>query len=136
MMKIKIGLLILVALVIAAVVTCPSKHDHKTALAAVVKEYMDMKDAEVAAANPDGGLSPRYNHDKFEELSRLDIMNMGFDQLLEVNDYYVFSVGMMPNPQGYQRVSVGVFGHVFTPSIEDISRAAKRREDAVKIPRA
>lgn len=131
----KIGIVALLVVVIAAVVTCPNKFDHKVALTDVVREYQEMKDAERKSANPEGGISPRYNHDKFSEFSRIDIMNMGFEAMLEIDNYYLFSVGYMPNPQGKQRVSFGIFGKVFTPSLDDIDRSVKKKSEAIKIER-
>lgn len=52
------------------------------------------------------------------------IGGFALDQMLTVNNHFVYSEGIFMNFNGEKKtISVGVFGHVFTVSKKDIDKA-------------
>ena len=115
MKKFLIALLVLVGIGAVAVVTCPNKEAHKDAIHAVVKEKID----EEMTAGADGSLAGI--------LSGIgsSVSEWIIDKGLTVDNHFVYSVGKFNTGQEVKTVSVGVFGHVFTFSKEDLDQALK-----------
>lgn len=104
---------------IAAIVTCPGRDAHREAVAEVVKH--------AAAAAADG-------HDDawgmIGSIISSRLTDAVVDQVLEVDNYMVCSVGSVTFRGKRRNVSLGVFGHVFTFDADDLERALNRGSDA------
>lgn len=104
---------ILVAVVVLAVVTCPDKRDHKDAIMSVINERISEEiggDDGWAALGATLGTS---------------VSEWVLDKGLYVDNYFVCSIGKFNTGKEYKRVSVGVFGHVFTFSKDDVDEVLK-----------
>ena len=112
MKKFLIFLLVLLGIGAVAVVTCPDKEAHKEAIKNVIKEAI----SEELGASSESDLSG--------VLSSLGSSVSGWilDSSLSVENHFVYSVGKYTGGKEPQTVSVGVFGHVFTFSKEDLKR--------------
>lgn len=112
MKKFLIVLLVLLGIGAVAVVTCPDKEAHKDAILNVVKEKID---EEVSAGS---------QNDLSNILSGIGSSVSGWiiDKGLTVENHFVYSVGKFNSGKEEKTVSVGVFGHVFTFSKEDLER--------------
>ena len=113
MKKLLIALLVLLGIGAVAVVTCPDKEAHKDAIQNVIKEKID----EELSAGSDDSLNGI--------LSGIGSSVTGWiiDKGLTVENHFVYSVGKFNTGQEVKTVSVGVFGHVFTFSKEDMDKA-------------
>ena len=120
MKKLKRTLIVIVVIVVAAagaaLVTCPDKQAHKDAILAVVNEKIDEE-----LQTDDAGL---------QVLSSLfgtigsGIAGRVIENRLVVENHFLWSTGKIKDFDGdYQLVSVGVFGHIFTFSKEDLDKA-------------
>ena len=114
MKKFLIFLLVVLGIGAVAVVTCPDKDAHKDAIQNVIKEAINDE-----MGGSDNGLSGI--------LSSLGSSVSGWvlDSSLSVENYFVCSVGKFTGGKEPEVVSVGVFGHVFTISKEDIKAALR-----------
>ena len=112
MKKFLIFLLVVLGIGAVAVVTCPDKEAHKEAIQNVVKEALD-DEIDTNAENSLGAV-----------LSTLGSSVSGWiiDKGLTVENHFVYSVGKFSDGKEPKTVSVGVFGHVFTFSKEDLKR--------------
>lgn len=111
MKKFLIALACLAALAGIAAVTCPDKQAHKDAIMSVVNEKinesLDPSDLSI-----------------FAESLGTALVGIVLENRLTVKNYFVFSTGALRDLDDLSRtVSVGVFGHVFTFSKEDLDRA-------------
>lgn len=118
MKKLIITLLILLGIGAVAVVTCPDRQAHKEAIMSLVNEsindelHTDDKDAQALSA-------------LFGSIGS-SVAGYFLDNRLTVKNYFVFSVGELKDLEGVdQKVSVGVFGHVFTGGKEQLKKAIK-----------
>ena len=113
MKKFLIFLLVVLGIGAVAVVTCPDKDAHKDAIQNVVKEAL----ADEVNTTADNGLSGI--------LAGLGSSVSGWiiDKGLTVENHFVYSVGKFSDGKEPKTVSVGVFGHVFTFSKEDLKNA-------------
>ena len=116
-MKKVITVLVLVALVCAvAVVTCPDKQAHQDAIMSVVNEKINdelqTEEADLQALSAwVGSLGST-------------LASSVVDNRLTVKNHFLWSSGEFKDLEGNSsRVSVGVFGHVFTFDREDLDRA-------------
>ena len=120
MKKAIVTLLVLLAVAGVAVVTCPDKQAHKDAIMAVVNEKIE---EEIGKTSEEG--------EKDDLASLLSgIATIGshvggwyLDSNLTVKNHFVYSVGYLRSGGEDNQVSVGVFGHVFTFSKEDLDQA-------------
>ena len=112
MKKFLIFLLVVLGIGAVAVVTCPDKDAHKDAIQNVVKEAL----ADEVNAGEDNGLSGI--------LTGIGSSVSGWiiDKGLTVENHFVYSVGKFSDGKEPKTVSVGVFGHVFTFSKEDLKK--------------
>ena len=116
MKKCLIVLLVLLGIGAVAVVTCPDKAAHKDAIQSIVKEKIE-EELKVDAENGLGGLLSGIGSSVSEWI---------IDKGLTVENHFVYSVGKFNTGEEIQTVSVGVFGHVFTFSKEDLDQALKQ----------
>ena len=114
MKKFLIALLVLLGIGLVAVVTCPKKDAHKDAIQAVVKEKIDEEMNKSASENNLGGILSGIGSSVSEWI---------IDKGLTVENHFVYSVGKFNTGKEVKTVSVGVFGHVFTFSKEDLDKA-------------
>lgn len=114
MKKFIVFLLVLFAIAAVAVVTCPDRQSHKEAIMSVFNQKIN----EIASQNTDD-----------EDLALFGaalgstVLEYAIDNRLTVNNHFVYSTGELLKSDGPERVSIGVFGHVFTFSKEDLDRA-------------
>lgn len=113
-----ITLVALLAVAGVAVVSCPDKEDHKEAVMAVVNEKINDELAVSSEEDMDiagllGGIASLGSH----------VGGWLLDNNLTVKNHFVYSVGYLNTGDGPQQISVGVFGHVFTFSKEDLDQA-------------
>ena len=113
MKKFLIFLLVVLGIGAVAVVTCPDKDAHKDAIQNVVKEAL----ADEVNAGEDNGLSGI-----FAGIGS-SVSGWIIDKGLTVENHFVYSVGYLRSGGEDNQVSVGVFGHVFTFSKEDLDQA-------------
>ena len=116
-MKKIITVLVLIALVCAvAVVTCPDKQAHQDAIMSVVNEKINdglqTEEADLQALSAWVGTLGS------------TLVSSIVDNRLTVKNHFLWSSGEFKDLEGNSsRVSVGVFGHVFTFDREDLDRA-------------
>ena len=122
-MKKLLFLVLLAALVVGAVVTCPDKKAHKEALADTFAEYASYKIDE----NKDNGLSDVLNEGlkALRKVGGDKVVEATLSQFLEVDNYYVLSIGRLKQGSEKKLISIGLFGHVFTPTSSMIDNALK-----------
>lgn len=122
-MKKILFLVILAAVVVGAVVTCPDKKAHKEALADTFAEYASYKIDE----NKDNGLSDVLNEGlkALRKVGGDKVVEATLSQFLEVDNYYVLSIGRLKQGSEKKLISIGLFGHVFTPTSSMIDNALK-----------
>lgn len=113
MKKFLILLLILVAIGAVAVVTCPDRLAHKDAVMSVVNEKIN---EEITPEKNGEGLAV------FGSALSSSIIEYALDKHLTVKNHFVYSEGFLMRDGSSERLSVGVFGHVFTFSKEDLDR--------------
>lgn len=118
MKKVLIALLILLGVGAVAVVSCPDRQDHKDAIMEVVSGAIS---DELQTTDKDSqGISA------FLGSLGSNVAGYLLDNRLTVKNYFVFSVGELKDLDGVdQKVSVGVFGHVFTGGKEQLKKAIK-----------
>lgn len=126
-MKKILFLVILAAVVVGAVVTCPDKKAHKEALADTFAEYASYKIDE----NKDNGLSDVLNEGlkALRKVGGDKVVEATLSQFLEVDNYYVLSIGRLKQGGEKKLISIGLFGHVFTPTSSMIDNALKGQKD-------
>ncbi len=126
-MKKLLFLVLLAALVVGAVVTCPDKKAHKEALADTFAEYASYKIDE----NKDNGLSDVLNEGlkALRKVGGDKVVEATLSQFLEVDNYYVLSIGRLKQGSEKKLISIGLFGHVFTPTSSMIDNALKGQKD-------
>ena len=112
MKKFLFFLLVVLGIGAVAVVTCPDKDAHKDAIQNVVKEAL----ADEVNAGEDNGLSGI-----FAGIGS-SVSGWIIDKGLTVENHFVYSVGKFSDGKEPKTVSVGVFGHVFTFSKEDLKK--------------
>lgn len=112
-----IALASVIVLAGVAIVTCPDKQDHKDAIMAVVNEKIN-DSMGVSSSPEEDGIALIFSSIGSGIVGRL------IDNRLNVRNNFVFSVGEIQLTDGRtERLSVGVFGHVFTMSKEDLDKA-------------
>ena len=100
-----------VALLVTAVLTCPDKQAHKDAILSVIKERLkeDMSDADPGWAMLGQSIG--------SSLSSL-VLETG----LTVENHFIYSVGKYDLDSEKKRISLGLFGHVFTIRKKDLDK--------------
>lgn len=121
-----LGLLgFIVAIVVVMFITCPSDGDHRREVRALgektVKLYAAKQNNIIVS-----GMAMTFGD---------DLVDMIISQLLEVDNYGVVSIGRLENPKNpskSQVISVGVFGHVFTASPDELIDGLSSKLKGVK----
>ncbi len=109
--------ILLVVLAGVGVVTCPDKQAHKDAIMSVINEKIN-ESVSKDSSEGDEGIA------LFASSLGSGIVGYVLDNRLTVKNYFVFSTGELNKLDGTsERLSVGVFGHVFTFSKEDLDKA-------------
>ena len=113
-----IAAIVAVALLGIAVVTCPDKQAHKDAILAVINEKLN-ENIQKNTKDGDEGLAV------LGASLGTSISGWILDSGLTVDNKFVYSVGKFNTGKEIKKVSVGVFGHVFTFSKEDVDKILK-----------
>lgn len=109
--------ILLVVLAGVGVVTCPDKQAHKDAIMSVINEKIN-ESVSKDSSEGDEGIA------LFASSLGSGIVGYVLDNRLTVKNHFVFSTGEINKLDGTsERLSVGVFGHVFTFSKEDLDKA-------------
>ena len=109
--------ILLVVLAGVGVVTCPDKQAHKDAIMSVINEKIN-ESVSKDSSEGDEGIAI------FASSLGSGIVGYVLDNRLTVKNHFVFSTGEFNKLDGTsERLSVGVFGHVFTFSKEDLDKA-------------
>lgn len=105
------GIVIAVVIAFALTVTCPSREQHCEAVAGEIS----------AAISQSSGASGFWG--MFSNIFASGVVNMAVSQFLDVDNYYLFSIGTI-NIEGKSRaVSFGMLNHVFTFDNDYIQQA-------------
>ena len=112
MKKFLIFLLVVLGIGAVAVVTCPDKEAHKDAILNVVKEAL-ADEVNTGSENDLSGILAGIGS---------SVSGWIIDKGLTVENHFVYSVGKFANGDEPKTVSVGVFGHIFTFSKEDLKK--------------
>lgn len=113
MKKFIIFLLVLLAVAAVAVVTCPDRQAHKDAIMSIVNERIN----EVMWQDENSDLA------LLGSAIGSSVASYALDNRLTYKNHFVYSTCEINREDGPWRLSVGVFGHVFTFSKEDLDRA-------------
>ena len=117
MKKLFIAIVVLLAIAGIAVLTCPDKAAHKEAIMSVINEKIN-ESVGKDTAEGDEGIAV------FASSLGSGIIGYVLDNRLSVKNHFVFSTGEIRHLDGEtERLSIGVFGHVFTFSKEDLDKA-------------
>ena len=117
MKKLFIAIVVLLAIAGIAVLTCPDKAAHKEAIMSVINEKINESIGKEADEG-DEGIAV------FASSLGSGIIGYVLDNRLSVKNHFVFSTGEIRHLDGEtERLSIGVFGHVFTFSKEDLDKA-------------
>ena len=109
--------ILLVVLAGVGIVTCPDKQAHKDAIMSVINEKIN-ESVSKDSSEGDEGIA------LFASSLGSGIVGYVLDNRLTVKNHFVFSTGELNKLDGTsERLSVGVFGHVFTFSKEDLDKA-------------
>jgi hypothetical protein len=109
---------VVVALLGIAVVTCPDKQAHKDAILSVINEKLN-ENIQKNTKDGDEGLAV------LGASLGTSISGWILDSGLTVDNRFIYSVGKFNTGKEIKKVSVGVFGHVFTFSKEDVDKILK-----------
>lgn len=113
-----IALLIACVLLGVMVVTCPDREAHRQAIVGSTREWVgEQVDQRDMGSNLLGEL--------FKWLTGKGA-NMAIEQVLVVDNHFIYSTGKFAVGAEPKTVSVGLLGHVFTFSKEDISQALRQ----------
>ena len=113
-----IAAIVAVALLGIAVVTCPDKQAHKDAILAGINEKLN-ENIQKNSKDGDEGIAA------LGASLGTSISGWILDSGLTVDNKFVYSVGKFNTGKEIKKVSVGVFGHVFTFSKEDVDKILK-----------
>ena len=115
--KILIILAVIIGLVAIAAITCPEKKDHSDAIMNAIKGAL-AEQVEEEKSNFEDNSEFLYGLTGIAE----GFMGQIFDKVLVVKNRFVYSEGFVPDGENMKKVSVGVFGHVFTVSKDDVRK--------------
>ena len=118
-----IGLiLVLAAMAIGLMATCPTEQDHREAITKEMNRFIkESTDNQGDAWGIIGNIISQ------------KIVGVVVDNLIEVDNYGVCSVGSITFKGKTHRVSFGILGHVFTFDADDIQRALENGSNASDI---
>lgn len=111
-------LLIFIILSAVCAFTCPDKDAHKEALTEMMDEILNQEISEgLGIIGTDLSL--------FDSLLGTEIGEWTIDSVLDVKDYFLFSIGYITYDGEKHPVSFGIFNHVFTPDKELAAKLAE-----------
>ena len=113
-MKKLLGLVCLVVIAAAMVVTCPDKNAH---MDAIRNEFSMAIDDIMADDVKSEGANAAY---QFVKSLALPLLETVWKNKLDYSNYFVLSTTAVKDEEEEKTVSVGVFGHVFTFDREDV----------------
>ncbi len=114
--KILLGVLVVIALALFTLAaTCPSRQDHQEAVKAEVNRLL-----EKATEGSDNDF-----FSAFGKMFTTSITSMAVDQMLDVHNYVLWSVGEVHYAGHTKKVSFGILNHVFTFDADDLENAMK-----------
>lgn len=111
MKKFGILIIILVLIALVGVATCPDRQAHEEAISEVIDNYVKDKNASEAT-----DLLSSFCNSLETKLVRLVM-----EENLEVENYFVCSIGRIEWEGEEKVVSVGLLGHIFTAKEEQIA---------------
>lgn len=122
-MKKLIGLAIFVGLIVLLYSTCPEKKDHTEALSDSVTQII-------------GEQVPGFDVSLLNSIPGIEgVLSLVGDNFVDVDNYFLFSLGRMDLGGEEQVVSLGICGHVFTFNDKIVKEGAslyERGADALK----
>lgn len=107
----KIILGVLVALLIIMSLTCPGAAEHKEAVSHEIREMT----ADVTEDDNPLGM--------FGKMVVSEMATLAVNRILDVEDYFFFSIGTIHYGDSSHTVSFGIFNHVFTFDAEYIGQS-------------
>ncbi len=114
--KVLLGVLVVIALILFTLAaTCPSRQDHEEAVKKEVSRLI-----EKSTENSGNDL-----FSTFGKMFASGLTNIAVEQLLDVHNYVLWSVGEVHYGGHTKNVSFGIFNHVFTFDADDLERAMK-----------
>ncbi len=114
--KLLLSLLVVVALIVFTLVaTCPSRQEHQEAVKKEVNRLLEKSIDE----NDNGFFSA------FGKMFTTSLTSMVIDQMLDVHNYVLWSVGEVHYTGHTKKVSFGILNHVFTFDADDLENAMK-----------
>lgn len=111
-----------------AAMTCPDKEAHRKALLEQANSYVDEKVDEAVGTKGIGGAIGK-GLKAVKQAVGSPAASLLINEKLEVDDYGIVSIGKLKKGGKKQMVSVGVYGHVFTPSNEMIDDALNKNKN-------
>lgn len=109
---------LLLALACVCVITCPDRNAHSEALRDLLNDILMSEVSAGAETGDDKGIAALVTAVGTEFGGRV------IDNLLKVDNYFVFSVGRIPYDGSLHVVSIGVMNHIFTVSQEQVAEKA------------
>ena len=119
-MKKTFSFIVVIAIIMVSVMTCPQKEAHKDALMKLVDSALDSELYKHANTDEEKGFA------MIGSLLGSGIARIFLDKKLLIDNYFVFSVGRIVFEGEEKIVSVGLFNHVFT---EDEKALKERLKD-------
>ena len=117
-MKKIIALIVFVALIAGACFTCPDKKAHRKALTEAAGQYGEDKLGEATDGDKTLGSIAKALRKAGDP-----VVGLAIGKMLQVDNYYLFSIGKIKRGEDTQMVSFGIYGHVFTPTTSMIDNA-------------
>lgn len=114
-MKKIILLVLVIVLGVAAAMTCPDKKAHRKAILRMVNSYVDSRiDNSMGQKGVAGFLAKGVKATK--KVLGAPAASLYINKNLQVDNYYLFTLGKLTSGDESQLVSIGAFGYVLTPS--------------------
>lgn len=113
MKKLLVFVVVLAAIAGVALVTCPDKAAHKNAMMSVINEKLNEE------VNPSGSDALGF----IGATLGSKLVEMALDSNVQFDNHFIYSTGTLNLKDGPKTVSLGIFGHVFTFSKEQLDEA-------------
>lgn len=116
---------ILVLLVVLGIMvaTCPSRDDHKTAITNAINGAVNET---ISSAADDSNVGTGIAF--LGSLLANSVVNVFIDQVMDYQNYFIFSKTEGTFDGETKTLSYGVFGHVFTVDKEEMKRRLQEKE--------
>lgn len=115
-----IVLCVLVALLCMLIITCPGTDAHRDAIKKSVSEEIDRR--KDAAGNSFGAAIGGF----FAQ----QLASVAVDNMVQVENYFIFSLGRVHFDGKDHTLSVGILGHVYTLNASDAAEACEKADDS------